>query len=221
MKKSTMVILLALAVILIAAGVVVGGAFGWSYSPVSGEYAVLLQDDTGSITSIRVELLSCSIRVYTGWDDELSAEGSGLGAVQVSAARNGSELVLTESAPTGLRRYISTDRYNDYVVLWLPENFAGELTLSTVSGETTLSSLQYPGTRAAITTVSGELDVYDSSLDTLSVESVSGDIWINAIVANRVSVHTVSGDIFGVADGYDEPIEVDVNSVSGDIHFDY
>ena len=54
MKRSTMVILLALAILLIAAGLVVGNGLGWSYSPVSGAYETLGDYPPGEITGDQV-----------------------------------------------------------------------------------------------------------------------------------------------------------------------
>ena len=221
MKRSTMVILLVLAILLIGAGLVVGNGLGWSYSPVSGAYETLGDYPPGEITAIRAELLSSSVRVYESWsDDVLEVEGSGRAARGVMVVRDGDTLVLSESEPKGMARFFSRDRYNDYVVLWLPEDYAGTLTLSTVSGDVSLGSVDTPMTRVSLSTVSGDADVYDSKLDELSIETVSGDIWADSLKVNRLTLNSVSGDIRGSAKGLQGEAKIEVSTVSGDVSFE-
>ncbi len=214
MKKTTAIFLLILSVVLIVAGIALRTV------PLGGSYEKLLSDTTGSITGIEAELLSSSLRVYKSWDGKtLEIDGSGRASGSVALERHGDTLALTERSPRGLARLFSPDRYNDYVAIWLPEDYHGSLTLSSVSGEVSLSSLALPDVTASLSTVSGEVSVYESRLSSLIAETVSGDIWVDSVVAGRVKLTSVSGGILGSAGNENgEPVG-EASSVSGHVSF--
>ena len=130
MKKSTMVWLLALAVILIAAGIIINAVMGRDYRPDSSDYRTLWETEAGGITEIRAEMLSSTLRVYESSNDErLEVSAAGGAASSVSVTREGNVLTITE-APTGSGTLFSKGGGNDYAVIWLPEDFAGTMDLS-------------------------------------------------------------------------------------------
>ena len=214
MKRSTMVLLLAVAVILIAAGIIIDAVMGRDYRPDSSDYRTLYETDDGGVTEIRAEMLSFALRVYESSNDErLEISGSGRAASSVSVKREGNVLTITEDS--GAR--FSNEDWNDYAVIWLPEDFAGTLELSSVSGELSMSDVDIPEASVTLSAVSGETSVYDSKFASLTIESVSGDVWFGSIKVNSMTVSTVSGDIRGPVKGLDGEPRIETYTVSGDV----
>ena len=106
------------------------------------------------------------------------------------------------------------------MVLWVPEDYAGTLTLSAVSGELSMNSLYAPEMSVSLTTVSGDVDVYDGRIGALSVETVSGDVWIESLKTDTVTASTVSGDIRGSVKGLHGEPKIETYTVSGDVSFE-
>ena len=174
MKRSTMVILLALAVILIAAGLVIEAVPGMS----QGAYETLFSDSDGAVTAIRADLRDTAMRVYVNHNsDTLGVDGSGRAASLVVTDAEGGTLRLSETEPSGIAKLFGT-REEDYVVVWLPRDYAGTLTLSLENGELGLSGLDLPGAGVSLTAENGEVSVYDCRLGALDVKTGSGGAWI-------------------------------------------
>jgi len=217
MKKSTMVWLLALAVILIAAGIIINAVMGRDYRPDSSDYRTLCETEAGGITEIRAEMLSSSLRVYESSNDErLEISAAGRAASNVSVKREGNVLTITEDPVTGSGSLFSKDDRNDYAVIWLPEDFAGTMDLSSTSGELNMSDVDIPEASVVLSAVSGDTSVYDSKFDSLTIESVSGDVWFGSIKVNSMTVSTVSGDIRGSVKGLSGEPRIETYTVSGD-----
>ena len=215
-----MVWLLALAVILIAAGIIINAVMGRDYRPDSSDYRTLWETEAGGITEIRAEMLSSTLRVYESSNDErLEVSAAGGAASSVSVTREGNVLTITE-APTGSGTLFSKDSGNDYAVIWLPEDFAGTMDLSSASGELNMSDVDTPEASVVLSAVSGDTSVYDSKFDSLTIESVSGDVWFGSIKVNSLTVSTVSGDIRGSVKGLSGEPRIETYTVSGDVSVD-
>ena len=218
MKKSTMVLLLTLAVILIAAGLIIDAVMGRDYRPDSSDYRTLYETDDGGVTEIRAEMLSSSLRVYESTNDErLEISGAGRASSSVSVKREGNVLIIAENPLTGSGRHFSKEEWNDYAVIWLPEDFAGTMDLSAVGGELSMSDVDIPEATVALAAVSGDTSVYDSKFASLTIESVSGDVWFGSIKVNSMTVSTVSGDIRGSVKGLSGDPRIETYTVSGDV----
>ena len=193
MKRSTMVFLLLLAAALIAAGLLIEAVPGISGSA----YETLYNDTESTVTSIRAELRDMGLRIYVNHNDSaLEVNGAGRASTLVTAVPEGDALLLTEREPSWLARLFGSVRGNDYAVVWLPSDFAGTLTLSTDSGELSLSGLDLPGAGAGLTAQSGEVSVYDCRLGALEVRSGSGGAWLGDVdVFSAVSITSGSGRV--------------------------
>ena len=157
MKRSTMVLLLAVAVILIAAGIIIDAVMGRDYRPDSSDYRTLYETEDGGVTEIRAEMLSSALRVYESSNDErLEISVSGRAGSSVSVKREGNVLTITEDSVTGSGARFSKEDWNDYAVIWLPEDFAGTLELSSASGELSMSDVDIPEASVTLSAVSGE-----------------------------------------------------------------
>ena len=189
MKKSTLVILLILGILLVAAGLMLGNSG-------SGAYETLGDFDPSQVASVRAELDSMALSVYKSWDNKvIEVNGSGLAAKYVNVELQGDVLVLTQSEPSGLDRFFYKESYNDCATLWLPRHYPGTLTLSSESGELTLSSVDSNEIKVSLRSGSGDVSAYESELGELSVETGSGDIWISSLDAPKVSLAAGSGDV--------------------------
>ena len=218
MKRSTMVLLLAVAVILIAAGIIIDAVMGRDYRPDTSDYRTLYETEDGGVTEIRAEMLSSALRVYESSNDErLEISVSGRAGSSVSVKREGNVLTITEDSVPGSGARLSKEDWNDYAVIWLPEDFAGTLELSSASGELSMSDVDIPEASVTLSAVSGETSVYDSKFSSLTIESVSGDVWFGSIKVNSMTVSTVSGDIRGSVKGLDGEPRIETYTVSGDV----
>ena len=129
MKRSTMVLLLAVAVILIAAGIIIDAVMGRDYRPDSSDYRTLYETEDGGVTEIRAEMLSSALRVYESSNDErLEISVSGRAGSSVSVKREGNVLTITEDSVTGLGARLSKEDINDYapVMVNLIKKFNGQ-----------------------------------------------------------------------------------------------
>ena len=194
MKKSTMAVLLALAAVLIAAGLVLESAPGFS----GGTFETLYTGDESPVREVRAELRNISLRVYVNQNGQgPEVYGSGRAAKLVSAVFEDGTLLLTEREPSGLARLFPPGSGDDYAAVWLPYDFAGTLTLDMGSGELFLSGLDLSGASALLTASSGEVSVYDCRLGGLGIAAGSGDVWMGDLLVpgGGVSVTSLSGRI--------------------------
>ncbi|MBR6114756.1 MAG: DUF4097 family beta strand repeat protein [Oscillospiraceae bacterium] len=239
MKNKTLVTLLVIALLLIAAGIAVGGGMGWSYSPFRGSYEMLVTLETSEFDAIRAEMLECDLRFYESWDDTAEAYASGRAVRHVTAALDGRTLVITESASDRLERLFRRDSYDDYAAVWLPSSFTGRIEAVSVSGDITLSDLPGEGIRASVTTDSGDVSVYDCRLPALTVTAAdgdvslyddeiaalsvttdSGDVWLGDLRVEKADILSGSGTVYGSLCDSDSA-DVTIVSDTGDVYVDY
>jgi hypothetical protein len=81
--------------------------------------------------------------------------------------------------------------------LQLPKNFAGSITLNSVSGEIQVEQL--------------------AQAQDFRLNNVSGDVQIKAAPSRRLSINTVSGDVELQASNLNKDLGIDSKSVSGDV----
>jgi DUF4097 and DUF4098 domain-containing protein YvlB len=102
------------------------------------------------------------------------------------------------------------------VVIRIPADFTGSLTLKTTSGEIktgdlgTLSALQ-------ISTVSGGIRVNSTVTGSITLKTTSGDIVFEKLTASNIKLSTVSGEITGTILGAAAGYNIQTSSISGDI----
>ncbi|HXY81383.1 MAG TPA: DUF4097 family beta strand repeat-containing protein [Gaiellaceae bacterium] len=124
--------------------------------------------------------------------------------------------LATASADMTLRgRFASLETKTASGDLALSGEIAGDVVVKTVSGDVRLDSV---GGELRVQSVSGDMRVRSVG-GSLVAKSVSGDLHIESIRAGHVELTSISGDIeIGIAAGSN--VEVDANSVSGDLSSD-
>lgn len=81
--------------------------------------------------------------------------------------------------------------------LQLPKNFAGELTLTNISGEITIEKL--------------------AGTSEFHLMTVSGDLKVKAAPSKSININTVSGDVDFEPSSLNQDLDIAYNSVSGDL----
>ena len=190
MKRSTMVILLVLAVILIAAGLVIETIPGAS----GGAYETLYSESGNSVTAIRADLRDMDLRIYVNHNgDTLEVDGSGRAVTLVDVSEEGGTLRLTEREPSGSSKVFGSRQGEDYAVVWLPWDFAGTLTLSLENGELGFNGLNLPGACASIAAENGDVSIYDCRLGALEIKSGGGGVWLGDVDVSGADVSITAG----------------------------
>ncbi len=101
------------------------------------------------------------------------------------------------------------------MIIYLPEEYKGELMSNTVSGDIETDALKL--SEVKLSTVSGDIDVEELEGNDLTIASVSGDIRLNKATLEQVDLDNVSGSL---RINELESEKVDANTISGDIRID-
>jgi lia operon protein LiaG len=131
-------------------------------------------------------------------------------------------------------KYPQTISNNDTTLtVTIPVEYAGSLTMNTVSGDVQAEDLPFKLQKTTVGTVSGEINFSTASFTSLKVNSISGDVSVSGIAA-ETAASTVSGEVkldyaafaattVGTVSGNVDAgiptsasFKVDFNSVSGD-----
>ncbi|MBQ7736230.1 MAG: DUF4097 family beta strand repeat protein [Oscillospiraceae bacterium] len=201
MKKSTAVILLLVSLLLIAGGIVLGVATGWS-RPGYGTLVTLGEYDTGSLNAIQINSQSASVCLYDGSGRTVTVDAEGGAGGLFSAELRGNTLVITQekSGNTGFRLFginfilFGRDAEDLRLVVWLPQSYAGSVAVSTDSGDISLNGLR--GRQSlSLATSSGDVDAYECRAEELNVATSSGDVYLGDSEISRLLVTASSGQI--------------------------
>lgn len=92
-------------------------------------------------------------------------------------------------------KYPSTVNYNSATLtVAVPANFAGSISIGTVSGNVEAGNLPYELKQANLKTVSGEVNFSAASIGTVDASTTSGNITVKGITG-ETTVRTISGEI--------------------------
>ena len=218
MKKSTMILLLVLSVILVAAGALVAAGFGWHYSGSSYDSSLVGEFFPEELTGADVRLSGLDVRIYDGsWDKTLQVEVSDSALKRVSVEVLDGVLTIREKRSSGLARFLGGRRTEGFVLLWIPKGCQWPLNVVNSSGEITFSGARLEETPVTITSGSGEVSVYDSRLQTLTASVGSGDVYLSdSWIGGASFISAGSGDVSLYET---EAAELGLEASSGDILF--
>ncbi len=188
MKKSTAIILLAVALLLVAAGIFLGVTEGFgSRKPEGG----LLGAD---VTAIRANVGDVDLSFYSGSGDGLEVDIYGTESVSMST--DNGVLTITQGPESFWDRIRFFRRDRSQVVVWIPEGQVRTVTAETGNGNVDVNGLAADSTALEITSGSGEVSLYDSVFSSLSVSTGSGGVWTGGLtVRNGLSIKVSSGNI--------------------------
>lgn|GEM_PF-5609215 len=230
MKKSTAIILLAAAGLLIAAGVALGVTQGWG-SGESQDYQYVTDADTA--LDIRAELSAADVFVYDAYDDVLRVELYDAPRVTVSGEKG----AVTLREKSGGVHWRLFGREESRVVLWVPVGLRGSIRVETASGDIDVNSLKGAELTLSLSTASGDVGIYDAEASAAEIHTVSGNIWMGTndlpgvsavstsgdisvygFPCDKLELSTVSGDVWCSLPGAAEDYSVSVSTVSGEVY---
>jgi len=103
----------------------------------------------------------------------------------------------------------------------IPADYSQDIKISGVSSDINMkSSLKNSFTELEVGTVSGDIDIQCTQVDTLDITTTSGSIIAQETVLGKVLVNTTSGDV-ELSNIDSEDSYVDVNTVSGSVNINY
>ena len=191
-ETNASVLLIILAVILIIAGVVLSIRDKIALYTDEAEYFPFDEAiDPALAGSIRAELTSADLHIYTGYEDSVQIQAEGRG---ISLRREQGGLVIRQERQEGVS--VFSGKEDDSVVIWLPAGYAGEVAARLESGDVNVNGLDLPDLALEITCASGEISLYSCVLGSLTLATASGDIWMGSdAVAGALDLTAVSGEI--------------------------
>ncbi len=142
-----------------------------------------------------------AIRIVTVSDDPVISAGgtkvvaqlkgrsiSSGGPVSLDARKSGSTLIIEVKYPA------SSSRIDTALTITIPESFAGDLQVSTTSGDVAADGLPFRLGSVSLQSVSGNIDFSTAGYSKLSAGTVSGSIHLAGIAA-ETHASTTSGDV--------------------------
>lgn len=230
MKKTTMIVCIVLGLSLVIAGIFVGMREGFSSDSDYWETETVLELDIGSLSAIEIETKGMDVHVYDGWSKTVEVDVSVKCVKDVQVWEHEGTLYVRDKSGNSFR---AGDR--GQILIWLPKGGQGVLSVTTESGDASVSGIRGESLDVRLTTASGDLSVYSSRIKSLTGDTASGDFYLNEVEVygpmklSSVSgylnyydvesedavIETTSGDVF-VSDALAETMSV--KTVSGDVN---
>lgn len=189
MKKRTKLALI-VSVLLIAAGLGL-----WALDGALWQYETLGCWNMDNVAAVEIYGGSADVRLYETDDDRLEVDVEGLG-VTFSARLEGDCLRVACQDGTGLSGLLQQLSEPPELIVWLPRQYGGTLTVSTDSGEVNFHGAELSG-GAYASTNSGAISVYDSEIARLALYSGSGDIFLGDVrMSGDLTMDSGSGGLY-------------------------
>ncbi len=210
--------------------------WGWQFNgnlPSGAEHGLEYEQPLSAVDAVTLDFVGENINVVTYSGNTVRVEQTGSGIKENDMMRFGmmGNTLVAESGKVKLWSFGKSSRST--VTLYLPENSAVKLEVSTVSGDMSVDGGSYEaldmdsasGNLSAVAqvengfkgeTVSGNIS-FDGSAKTVDAESMSGEIDIAAGGLERAKLESVSGNA-GIACGEADALkQVKIDTVSGDV----
>ena len=155
------------------------------------ETVTLTSASPAEITGVRVQTDDLEVRIYDGWGDGLEVDASKSVRRRLRVFMDGDVLTVEEKSGW---RFLSPFRNEGYVIVWLPADCGGYLSVTTASGEISLNGVSNEGLTAQLSASSGDISAYDLVLGGLTAQSVSGDVYAGSVhIAGDAELLSTSG----------------------------
>lgn len=189
MKKRTK-FALTLGLLLIAAGVCLWGAEAGLYRE-----ETLGHWNPQSLSLLEIDVDSADVRIYDSDDSQIEITAAGWG-VEFSSRGSGDTLRIECRETGGLLSLLPGLGEESELIVWLPRNYAGNLSVTSGSGEVNFHGAELAGTAEAAVG-SGDISVYDSEIAAMTLRSGSGDIYLGDVrMSGDLLMATGSGGLY-------------------------
>lgn len=167
--------------------------------------------DMAGVDRVVIESVSDDITVLSGGDKavaELKGQCRGTsGSVKLDARKSGGTVTIEVKYPRTL------SNSNTRLTVTIPDGYAGDFSVSTVSGDVASEGLPFKLASVSLHSTSGELYFSAQYFDDIKADTTSGDIRISNI-AGRVTATSISGE---VDLDFTAAVATTVSTVSGDV----
>ena len=189
MKKSTAIVLLAVALLLIAAGIFLGVTEGF------GARRTENYGDFSDCTEIRASTDDLDLCLYLASGDRLEVDVYNTDRVQLDSV-NG-VLTITQRPETFRDRWFRLFRRDKaQVVVWVPEGQLRSVTAEVGSGSFAANDLPAETASLNVTAGSGDVSLYSSAFAGITASASSGTVFTGDLtVGEDLSVKVSSGSI--------------------------
>ena len=211
MTKKAAVILLGLSLVLILAGVFLGVREGWGFSAGAGTVGTEGDLDPQKLSAIRIDVGGVYVRIYDTEDDTVQVDVSERVKNDVTVEKKNGVLTVRQSSSNSIQLF-GGERS---VVVWVPDNFAGEIAVTTGSGEIVFMGLALENVSVALTSGSGEISLYDCTLREAHLQTDSGDIYTGDVAAEKSFTAVASSGALSIRTVYAP--EISAGTSSGDL----
>ncbi len=182
----------------------------------SGDYKDIIKEEVytlDSIENISLNLKSSDVEFLISDTNELKIiQYGGKKSKEYNEAVNNKSIKIVDNPINFMFfNFGNNSRYEVY----LPNSYAGDLLVNTVSGEITIDDFdlnmkeieiesvsgdirlnsKIVASEAKVKTVSGEISIKQISSDKMELGTTSGDIEVNNIVSDNLNISTVSGEV--------------------------
>lgn len=207
MKKSTAIVLLAVALLLIAAGIFLGVTEGF------GARRTENYGDFSDCTEIRASTDDLDLCLYSASGDRLEVDVYNTDRVQLDSV-NG-VLTITQRPETFWDRFHLFRRDRGQVVVWVPEGQLRSVTAEVGSGSFTANDLPAETASLNVTAGSGDVSLYGSSFAGITASASSGTVFTGDLTVGEGLIVKVSSGSISLSETRARRVEL--NASSGDI----
>ncbi len=195
MKAWTKIILIT-ALVLFAAGAVIGGvALASSGNIFKEPFTSVTHNIDEEFQHISVDATAADIRILPSRDGKVSVTVEQSDKVTYAVAVANDTLTVTEQDDRAWFDHIGIHLRTQKITVYLPEGTYGNLKLETTHGALRLSASDSTFAAAALHSTSGDMHITATVAGNLTVKATSGDMHIAATVTGNLTVKATSGDV--------------------------